>query len=216
MTSNCNLCPDLPPLLFLIMYVCYVSSEPILCLDCPALLTFWVLLCECYIYCVCTWCGAHATAHVWDHRTIYGAGFFLPPWPVFQGWNQTDWLYSKYSTYLAILPAPPSAILKEETVLLAGMPLPWTLTDGIWTNFSTSSSQNHTGARNFIFLFLAISVSLCRWVFQYRIKVWNSLWSPSPKQFWNPCPWPQCQRGIPECTHERRTGTAWERTARLV
>lgn len=77
----------------------------------------------------------------------------------------------------------------------------------IRTNFITSSWQNDTKARNFIFLFLAISVSLCRWVFQYRVKVWNRLWSPSPKQFWNPCPWPQCQRRIPECTHERRTGS---------
>lgn len=85
--------------------------------------------CVSVIYTMCVHDVGHMPQHMCEITGQFcGAGSFLPLPPVFQGWNQIDWLYSKCSTYWAILRAPPSAILKEETVLLSGMTLLWTLT----------------------------------------------------------------------------------------
>lgn len=70
----------------------------------------------------------HATAHVWDHRTILWSWFFPSTFTCVPR-MEPDWLALQQVLYLLGHPAaPPSAILKEETVLLAGMTLPWTLT----------------------------------------------------------------------------------------
>lgn len=53
----------------------------------------------------------------------------------------------------------------------------------------------------------ANSVSLPRWVFQYRVEVWDCIWSPSQKQFRDACSRPQCQWGVPKRSHEKRAGS---------
>ena len=68
--------------------------------------------------------------------------------------------------------------------------------------------KNPTIVTNLRLLFLRpTTISFHRRVFQHWIEVWDFIWSPSQKQFWNPCPRSQCQWGVPKCSHEKRAGS---------
>ena len=84
----------------------------------------------------------------------------------------------------------------------------WKMYQTFQKRYKNMQLQNHAMVTKFRLLFLRTnSISLHRWVFQYWIEVWDCIWSPSQKQFRNPCSRPQCQWGIPKCSHEKWAGS---------
>ena len=119
----------------------------------------------------------------------------FPPRTPQQGWN---------TNYLRPAQSSPVCLTWKMTLLL----IYWKTRQIFQKRCKNMQLQNHAMVTKFRLLFLRTnSISLHRWVFQYWIEVWDCIWSPSQKQFRNPCSWPQCQWGIPKCSHEKWAGS---------